>query len=159
MHTYTNTNISPVENLSFCPTPRQINQVELRVDIRVFTRRIRLAGYFYEEDEDNIPCCSPPPYPRKDSSFNPNAGRDCFGYVLTATSNDVPTKRIFSNLLTEEKRAFEELRNNMVITIKPADKGGAIVVLNTADYVAECDRQLDSASFYKQLHSEPTDQY
>lgn len=51
----------------------------------------------------------------------------------------------FKNLSREEKGALRELKRNPHITIKEADKGGAVVILDTADYVAEADRQLSTA--------------
>ena len=43
------------------------------------------------------------------------------------------------------------------IVIKPADKGGATVIMNRDDYVKEGMRQLADSKFYKQLESDPTD--
>ena len=34
-------------NLNFCPTPRHYNKEELKRDIKTFTRKIKLRGYFY----------------------------------------------------------------------------------------------------------------
>ena len=65
-------------------------------------------------------------------------------------------KKTFPNLRNEEKKALKELRNNKDVTIKPTDKGGALVVLNTTDYVSECTRQLSDTSYYERLDSDPT---
>ena len=43
------------------------------------------------------------------------------------------------------------------IVIKPADKGGATVIMNRDDYVKEGMRQIADSKFYKQLESDPTD--
>ena len=40
--------------------------------------------------------------------------------------------------------------------IKPADKGSAVVVMNTEDYLQEGHRQLSNSEFYKKLKSDPT---
>ncbi|GFO00957.1 hypothetical protein PoB_002746200 [Plakobranchus ocellatus] len=68
-------------------------------------------------------------------------------------------RNCFPNIRTEEKRALKELKNNAHIIIKPADKGGAVVVLNTPDYIAECTRQLSNATYYRKLNSDPTKKY
>ena len=69
------------------------------------------------------------------------------------------SQKTFSSLRNEEWRALKELRNVKEITIKPADKGGAVVVLNTTDYVTECNRQLNNTSYYLPLDHDPTNKY
>ena len=62
---------------------------------------------------------------------------------ITKVSQEVmlsKSQKTFRNLRNEEWRALKELRNQKDTTIKPADKGGAVVVLNTTDYVSECNR-------------------
>jgi hypothetical protein len=71
--------------------------------------------------------------------------------------NDVITPRIFNradtsflkvnyghigNLSRLEKLALRSLSNDSNIVIKPADKGGAVVVMNRDLYVSEARRQL-----------------
>ena len=45
-------------------------------------------------------------------------------------------------------------RTDLVIT--KADKGGAIVIMDIDDYVAEANRQLSDSKFYKKLKHNPT---
>ena len=40
--------------------------------------------------------------------------------------------------------------------IKKADKGSAVVVMNTIDYLREGYRQLSDANFYTPLNNDPT---
>ena len=67
-------------------------------------------------------------------------------------------KKSFANLLIEEKKALIKLKNNQDITITPADKGGAVMVLNITDYdyVTECTRQRRDTSYYERLDSDPS---
>ena len=44
-----------------------------------------------------------------------------------------------------------ELKNNVDIIIKPADKGSATVVMDRTAYVVEAHRQLDNVTYYKKL--------
>ena len=59
-----------------------------------------------------------------------------------------------SNITHLEKEALTSLTNNDTIVIKPADKGGAIVVMNRKDYIAEGLRQLDDKKFYQRLEED-----
>ena len=147
------------KNLNFCPTPTNINRIQLSADVHRFNRRLRLAEFFYDEEEDSVPYDLPPPFLRKASSFTPNEGRDSaldsFIKVVTTAIMTAEPKKTFSNLRNEEKKGLRELESNKDIIIKPADKGGAVVVMNTTDYISECTRQLSNTSFYKKLDSDP----
>ena len=58
-----------------------------------------------------------------------------------------------------ERKALNELCAFVMartIRISPADKGGAIVVQDTTDYVAEAERQLGNAAHYKKVDKYPT---
>ncbi|CAH3193840.1 unnamed protein product, partial [Porites evermanni] len=51
---------------------------------------------------------------------------------------------------------LDRLSNNRDIIIKPADKGGATVILNTTDYLQEAKRQLDNDTYYKRIEEDCT---
>ena len=51
---------------------------------------------------------------------------------------------------------MDRLSNNRDIIIKPADKGGATVILNTTDYLQEAKRQLDNDTYYKRVEEDCT---
>ncbi|XP_073416057.1 uncharacterized protein [Dendrobates tinctorius] len=53
-----------------------------------------------------------------------------------------------SNLSPAEKQALNSIHSNKNIIIKPADKGGALVVMNYIDYNKEVNRQLSDTSTY-----------
>ena len=53
-----------------------------------------------------------------------------------------------------EKEYLKELKNDSSIIIKPAYKGGAIVILNAADYEKEILKQFSDDEFYKRLPKE-----
>ncbi|GFR69051.1 hypothetical protein ElyMa_003748400 [Elysia marginata] len=68
-------------------------------------------------------------------------------------------KDLFPNLTSDEKTALKDLKTNTNIIIKPADKGGSLVAMNTADYTTECTKQLSNTLYYKKLESDPTATY
>ena len=54
---------------------------------------------------------------------------------------------------------MRDLHNNAGITIKPADKGGSVVIMNTTDYIQEAKRQLSNPQRYRTLNTDPTVTY
>lgn len=74
--------------------------------------------------------------------------------VGQGTYTHIINKHTGYNLTKEEYRALKDLKNKPEIIIKPADKGGAIVIMDHELYVAEGLRQLNNDRYYKRL-SEP----
>ena len=70
-------------------------------------------------------------------------------------SHKVP-KNNYHNLTRSENVAIRSLSSNKHIVIKPADKGGAVVVMNTTDYINEGLRQLTDPLFYIETESDLT---
>ena len=68
-------------------------------------------------------------------------------------------KKFKRNLKKEEWTAINTLRRNENIIIKPADKGGNIVIMNKEDYIHEGLRQLSDHNFYEELEEDPTKNY
>lgn len=60
---------------------------------------------------------------------------------------------IKDNLTAAERQALSELRKNNSVVIKPADKGGAVVVMDRELYIAEGMRQLSDPRYYKELEA------
>ena len=72
---------------------------------------------------------------------------------------DRPSVNTKKNLKKQEYQAMREPYNNNDIVIKPADIGGSIVIMNTTDYIAEADRQLNSPDHYERLLEDPTQKF
>ena len=51
---------------------------------------------------------------------------------------------------------LRELSDNPDITIQKADKGSAVVVMDTKDYLREGYRKLSDSNFYTKLDHDPT---
>ena len=58
--------------------------------------------------------------------------------------------------LRRGRQTFKDLANKDIIVIKPADKGSAVVIMNTADYIKEGERQLNDPLFYKNIDNNLT---
>ena len=64
-----------------------------------------------------------------------------------------------NNLNKEERKGLKELNDNPHIIIKKADKGSAVVVMNTTDYLREGYRQLSDKNFYQKVDNDQTNYY
>ena len=85
--------------------------------------------------------------------------RKCRHDINTVISRTTSKSPASSNLSESEKAAVRNLRNNTDIVIKPADKGGAIVVWKRDLYIAEGLRQMGDATFYEEIDADPTDEH
>ena len=124
--------------LSFCPTTR-IDPIQLCGDAETFIRRMRLKKFFFDKDTmDSNPIDSNRrPGRISDVTWTPKEGRN----VKLDAYIDAFRQRVNSeciprdlhqryNLSTKQRRALHSLRMNQSIVIKPADTGGAVVVMN-----------------------------
>ena len=76
-------------------------------------------------------------------------GIDTFLNKNTEEIFNIKRNKVSNNLPPEEKRALKELMENNNIVIKPADKGGAIVIQDKEKYKSECLRQLNNREHYR----------
>lgn len=159
-------NLSPAEEsllsrgLNFCPTTGRHDEFTLLQDLDNFARSLRLQEYFF-----NKPHVSRFPLPSTSNGWTPGANRDRhLDLYIQAVQRDVVAaygkqQPQHFNLSLSERNALKDLSNRKDIVIKPADKGGAIVILNTTDYLQEGYRQLNDTKFYSSLSNDPTKQH
>lgn len=144
--------------LKFCPATGHCDEFQLLSDLDNFARNLRLREFFHGRNNSSHASGVLPSAKR----WTPPLQRDKYlDLYIDAVQRDViqayRQKTSFRrNLRDGELKAIELLRKRDDITIKPADKGGAIVVMNTADYIKEALRQLNDTSFYKRLDADPT---
>ena len=141
--------------LTFCPTPRHINWSEVSADIYDFSRRMRLAEYFFDENS-NTPTDNEHyiPFHIKSTWNPPNDRERALNSFLDAVKLDITTgkpKTIHDNLTATERQAIRQLKQRQDIFIKPADKGSGTVVMDKTWYIDECNRQLTDTKFYRLL--------
>lgn len=158
--------------LNFCPTPPSLRPEDLDADIDAFVRRINLKEYHAPDNIDEI---------EQDSSYHCSVleklnKRDCQAYYrpsrepylnsyVAKLRQDIKETLAHNhrfqcdNLNKRERVALKRLSNNKEIIMKPADKGGAIVILNTGDYITEAMRQLNKEEYYKKVEEDLTSQH
>ena len=147
-------NVLLAKGVGFCPTPRNIDSLQLNQDMLNFSRRMRLKEYFFgkQQQEDYNPF-------KPKSSWNPpkrNQTLELFLHRVCSDIQNITFNRHNDNLTREERQALRSLRSNTDIIIKPADKGSAVVILDKTSYIQEGARQLGDDSAYKPIRSDPT---
>ena len=140
--------------LTFCPQPSSRDKISLHRDTLIFNRRLRLNHYFHNaQPTETDPFKAP-------TGWTPYSGKSpTLDTYINVITNQIlqfePKKTRKSNITEQECLALKSLTLNQDIVIKPADKGGAIVVLNTTDYINEGLRQLINKTFYRKLGRNP----
>jgi hypothetical protein len=70
-------------------------------------------------------------------------------------NKDNITTRLDNNVSNAEKQAIKNLCNSEQVIVKPADKGGAIVIWLRESYIAEANKQLNDKQNYKLIETDP----
>ena len=82
-----------------------------------------------------------------------NVFKQAFKTNLLHSKGKYKTK---NNLTKYQRAGLNTLCNNPDIVIKKADKGSAVVAMNTTDYLRGGYRQLGDNAFYTQIPNDPT---
>ena len=153
--------------LKFCPTPGEPHMGDVRRDLDKFHRSLRLKHHFGKMNIQNEGGPSTGPF--KDTSklkLQSNSNWNLLNGPVNLESiihmnelglleSDIkdPSKH---NITSTERASIKNLAQNTIVVIKPADKGGAIVIQNREDYVMEGERQLSDPRFYKKVDKDLT---
>ena len=101
----------------------------------------------------------------KTSNWTPPPGKFCpLDYHFSKCRSEVNKLNFKRHLVTDnltpgERAALISLRQRPDIVIKPADKGGAVVVWDRNLYKQEAERQLSDSTFYERLDRDFTVDY
>ena len=156
--------------LSFCPRQR-LDKLRLCQDTVAFNRRVKLREYFSDRDDPgNVPPlqtstkAKPPSVTR--TKWTPPSGRNPYiDHFTSAVERHLDNflKDVKENRPSQREKSQHEtirsLKSNSDIVIKPADKGGAVVIQDIKDYTTEAQRQLTDQAFYSPLPEDPTPEY
>ena len=140
--------------LKFTPTPKP-NTIELKSDIQEFTRKLRLIKFFHSENLDNSQETRESvsgPLVKNKSNFYPPRNRNKFldttiDFINQQNLNNLSKNK--NNLSKDDWQALKELKNDESIVIKEADKGGAVVLMDSAHYEQMIYKQLEDKNTYK----------
>ena len=149
------------KGLSFCPATGRLDEFQLYKDLDNFARTLRLNEYYYgRTQETNIDIRLP-----SLRHWTPPSQRDkCLDIYIKAVQRDILSEYrnqspYQKNLSKSEEKALQGLGERSDIIIKPADKGGAIVIMNQQDYISEARKQLSDTSFYTLSDTDQTTHY
>ena len=148
------------KNLNFCPTPGKFNEKILRNETEEFSRRLKLRAHFgNKENRQNM----------EEKMFKPKSNwvpKQVHYTVSTfceALSNEIKkplkSKTPYNNLTKGEIQGMEDLEKREDLVFTKADKGGALIIMDVKDYIAEAHRQLNDKKYYKRLNNDPTPTY
>lgn len=146
--------------LSFIPTPRYVNRLQLRQDLHNYHRKLKILDFFVYNSDYSHSLFTNPSVWEPESNLVSAQIQTLIKQDLSTFSNlRVPSvnrivrqsNKIKSNITGEQQRALVGLCKLDNIIIKPADKGGQIVLQDRTDYLLEANRQLDDTNYYKKL--------
>ena len=156
--------------LKFCPTPGEARMGDLRRDLDKYHRSLRLKNHLKNDTNVVTDRSSIGPFNdtsslklQSKSKWNPPMGSSNLETIITMNElglqDSIPQRPKKKNISDDQAKAQKELSSNADIVIKPADKGGATVVQNRSDYVAEGLRQLSDQNYYRPLDNSLTDEH
>lgn len=154
------------KGLSFVPTYKG-NRFETTVECFRFFRSLRLKQFFNSNEGErevieNTDTMTVPKTLKLRSTFSPQITHSTLETYIRLVQADIKklnwqTTPRYMNLKAHDVKFLQTLGKDTTLTIKPADKGGALVIMNTSQYVFEINRQLSDTSCYQHLDSDPTD--
>uniref|UniRef100_A0A8C5MZ48 Reverse transcriptase domain-containing protein n=1 Tax=Leptobrachium leishanense TaxID=445787 RepID=A0A8C5MZ48_9ANUR len=155
--------------LKFAPT-RKHDGFKALIDVKKFVRNLTLKKFFCKNPiENSNPIITT--YVHTDlktrSTFFPqfckSSSMDMFEKLvikdlekINNKKNSVYGNRNYNNMSKKEREALKILKEDKNTIIKPADKGGGIVLMTKTKYIEECVRQLSDNNTYKIMKKDPT---
>ena len=122
-----------LRGLKFTPTPKR-NNIKLKSNIQNYKCKLWLAEFFQNKEANDS---EENPF-QKRSTFTPPQNRDRDLDHQTDVLNNLNLEEMEtkskSNLSNMKQKQLSKLSNDETIVIKPADKGGAVVILSTSHY-------------------------
>ena len=162
--------------LSFSPSTKSINKEEITADVFQFICKLKLREYFDSNSDDNSQMevpendeVDPSKWKQRNPSWYPDKVRKgrseglnrWINSILNSINGELTCNqgKLFNNLTVEQRNALNVLSNDKNIVIKPADKGGALVIMDKEDYEKACNAVLEDPEFYEELKEDPNPGY
>ena len=171
--------------LGFCPMPNTVNISGLQAEVDKYSRNIKWKEFFFEKEEENftnvtnvtnvsnVPIVANVFKPQKTnlpSTRTPNSLQVYLGAIRSDILGSCKKPSCVKDNLTPMERAaikdLQQAQSKGQIQIKPADKGGGMVIMDSCDYEDELLQQLkcvftneDSTTspFYEEIQKKALD--
>ena len=135
--------------LNYSITPGKVNVTELLIDIDKFVRTNLWKEFFFDSPKTDFK----PPIVKTEKNNLPKKHKtpENLKRFLHATTSELLDEKnrnpVTKNLPDDEVKALKlliDMQKSKLITIKPADKGAGIVILNFEDYLESCQNHLEA---------------
>ena len=161
------------KGLTFVPVNNKVDEYQVKANCEKFYRRLRLETHFHDQANNETSSelrDQPDPFAKFDakiSLWTPPEGQfsavdhyfdRCPRFVNSLNFNQIRTRR-YTNLSHSEREALCTLRQCTDVVVKPADKGGAVVVWSRPLYLQEAHRQLSDLKFYERISADSLQEY
>ena len=138
--------------LKFTPTPQRKNIEEIQVDLYDFCRKLRLSEYFLDKEYDDDSLV------RNKSTFTPKPGRNkaLDHYIERLTKfplENSNSEKKKSNFSQQQWKCINDLKNDTSIIIKEADKGNAVIIMNSEFYKKLVLNIINDENYYRKCPS------
>ena len=142
---------------------------EICRDLDKYHRSLRIQCWLNKKNSQHTPNIPGDPFNdikslilKPNSEWNPPVGPPNLEYVIASKETGLLKSKINvnhskRNMSRNEVKLLSALSNDKSIVIKKAEKGGAVVIQNRRDYIAEGLRQLNDGKFYQKLDYDRTE--
>ncbi|XP_078524824.1 vomeronasal type-2 receptor 1-like [Lissotriton helveticus] len=144
--------------MSFVPTYKT-NSLETEVALYKFMRKLRLRWFFHNLPQLPEKETSTKVFKPKSTFIPPTSHKtlDLFELLVKKDLVDIHKKEsVSTNLTRKEWTTLKTLRENQDLTFQAADKGGALVVMDTTYYNQKVTAHVEDADTYIALDTDPT---
>lgn len=136
--------------LTFIPKPNHLDKNQLRGDLYVYHRQIKLADYFRDSEGDRVAFANPSTWEPKWDQLSTEV-QELVRLDVACLNDFTPGCLDYGDQKNKWTEVINSLRDNPHIIIKPADKGSKIVIMDKNQYLFEANRQLSNTTYYKPI--------
>ena len=159
------------KGLSFVPVSKTTDSYKTLDDTDNLYRKIRLKAYFAsqpdssqisgsQEEEESSDLLNE--FKKKKKKFTPKSGEfEAVDNYISTCKKEISKVNLSEstkkkNMSSDDIKGLQSLKRRNDVVIKPADKGGAVVVWRKDLYLDEGKKQLSDEQFYERLDNDQT---